>query len=250
MDRTHHDYWKTFYEYLTKNYIELTFEPNYCELVKSESPDFKTDFLGLEIVTATSEAQNTLFSLLRKYMNKDLDEIPDGLLNALGFDKKRMYQDESGVPLFFVTSQENGKLFFLRKSNGDMLLAGQIGFIPSDEFNSRMIVNKINEKINKLNSNYILLSSNMLGVYIDYAIISQETAYQKEMASYMKDYIEKELLRNLNNSRTHMFDLIYICFPDVVYKYVVETKSFDFKILTTFEITSAVNKTKNDVNSL
>lgn len=250
MEKTHHDYWKTFYEYLTKNYIETTFEPNFCELVKNESPDFKSDSVGLEIVTAASETQNALYTLLRKYMNKSLYEIPEGLLNALGFDKNKMYQDESGVHVFFIASEENGKLFLLQKPNGDMLLAGQIGFIPSDESNSRMIVNRVNEKMDKLNNNYMLFSNNVIGVYIDYAIIPEVIECQEEMARSMQDCIKKELLKNLNISRKQMFDIIYICFPDIVYKYVANSNTFSFKILSVSKISFVINKTKNDVNSL
>ena len=248
MDKTHHDYWKTFYELLTKNYIELTFEPTFDKLIKNESPDFKSDSVGLEIVTAASDTQNTLNSLLRKYMNKKIEDIPEGFLNTLGFYKNRMYQDASGVPVFYISSEQNGIIALLQRPNGDLLLAGQIGFIPSDEFNSYMIVSKVNEKIRKLNANYELLPNNIVGVYIDYAIIPEGVDYQEEMARIMQGYIEKELLNNLNVSEKYMFDIIYICFPDVVYKYNVSSGSFDFNILDTSKISTIVNCTRNEIS--
>lgn len=250
MEKTHHDYWKTFYEFLTKNYIELTFEPHFDVLIKNEGPDFKSDSIGLEIVTAASETQNTLNSLLRKYMNKKLDEIPEGFLNTLGFYKSKLYRDESGVPVFYISSEQSGIIAFLQRPNGDLLLAGQIGFIPSDEFNSHMIVRKINEKIDKLNNNYELFSSNIVGAYIDYAIIPEGIDYQKEMACRMQNYIEYELLNNLNTSKKYMFGLVYICFPDVVYKYNVCSRVFEFVILDNSKISSIISKTMNEISLL
>ncbi len=250
MDKTHHDYWKTFYELLAKNYIQLTFDPSFNSLIKNESPDFKSDSVGLEIVTAASDTQNTLNSLLRKYMNKNLEDIPEGFLNILGFYKDRVYQDASGVPVFYISSVQNGIIVLLQRSNGDLVLAGQIGFVPSDEFNSHMIVSKINEKIRKLNDNYELLPNNIVGVYIDYAIISEGVDYQEEMAQMMQGYIEKELFHNLNVSEKYMFDIIYICFPDVVYKYNVSSDTFNFKILDTSKISIILNNTRNEIKML
>ena len=102
MKNTDHNYWKTFYELLIKNYIETTFEPNFCNLEKSECPDFKSDSVGLEIVTATTENQNKLYSFIHKFQKKKIEEIPDKLLGMLGFDKNKMYQPEADIPLFFI----------------------------------------------------------------------------------------------------------------------------------------------------
>ena len=246
MDKTHHDYWKTFYEYLAKNYIELTFEPDFCNLIKNECPDFKSGKIGLEVVTAVTETQNALNSLLRKYLNKGIEEIPDGLLTNLGFHKESIYQVEVDNPLFCIASKSNGRLFFLKRPNDELLFAGQIGFIPNDEFNSQMIVNKINEKIAKLNNNYELCSQNVLGVYIEYPIIPEIINYQDEMARNMQDIIKKELLANLIIAEK-TFDTIFICFPDIVYKYAADTNVFSYEVLETPKITSIVNKTRNDI---
>ena len=250
MKKTHHDYWKTFYELLTKNYIESTFEPDFCNLNKGECPDFRSDSIGLEIVSAASESQNALKSLLRKYWNKNIDEIPVSFLNTLGFFKENLYKDDSKVPLYIVLSKENGRLLFIKDKDGKYLLFAHIGLLPSDEFNSELIVDMINAKIDKLNKNYDLMSRNVVGVYIDYPIIPELLEYRNEMANIMKDYIDKELLANLEISKEKMFDDIYICFPDVVYKFDPKESVFDFKILEVEQISAILNKTNGEIEDL
>ncbi len=250
MDKTHHDYWKTFYELLAKNYICATFEPDFQNLQKSECPDFKSDSIGLEIVTAATDAQNILNSLFRKFSNKKIQDIPDGLLNAAGFDRAKIYQDIDGKPVYFIQSEQNGTLLFLKRPNNDMILAGHIGFVPSDELSSQMIVQKINDKIEKLNNNYELRCSNVVGVYIEQAIIPEGIEYQEEMAEMMREQIKKELIGNLNVSREKMFNALYVCFPDIVYQFKPSTGDFDYRILETTNVSAIYDKTRTEISNL
>lgn len=102
MDKSHHDYLKTYYEYLTRNYIGHL-DSDYLNLQKGESPDFKSDKIGLEIVNALTDEEGRKNALTKKYLGKKIEDIPDKFLQSLGFDKSTLYQDnEPGKEMVFI----------------------------------------------------------------------------------------------------------------------------------------------------
>lgn len=138
---------------------------------------------------------------------------------------------------------------FIRMKNGDTIFSGHVTFLPSDEDVGLTVLNKINDKLKKLNKHYIFLPINAIGVYIGDPIIPEESSFQDEMALEVAKILKNTILNNVDHA-VKSFNPIYVCYPDIVYKFNPSNWEYEYTIIPNSDIESIVSRTLADVGNV
>ena len=203
---------KEFYELFSKAVLENFYPKIFCNLQKREKPDFANEYIGLEITLALEAYEGELKSLFENYKNKPYKQLPSKLLKKFGFQGMSNINDI----LYSQTSRKNGKLlYFYSKEKKDYILLGYISPLQSNGITVDVIMERINDKLEKLNSNYEIKNNNYLAILIQEQInyYGMENIFLSEI---IDEILKKIKAQDISNKYEYVFDKIYLIFLDKI----------------------------------
>ena len=203
-----------------KNYIEeyaMSVIKNeysyYCNLIKSESPDFANEKIGLEVTRAIRK-EGAVYSFLNRNIGKEYEESQDKELCKLGF-KEEMAVVPDTSNLYCKRSKNNGSFYYMKKTTNKYALVAYIGIVKDNDFTLSEIETAVKDKLSKLNNNYSIYQENDLAILINEQLNLTDDEYRKQniegLANKALNLIDD---LNSNNKYKNKFDKIFLVFID------------------------------------
>ena len=169
--------------------------------------------------------------MIQKYLGKPFSIIPKNLLLKLGFNKEPVALNDSF--LFCQRSEDSGTLYyFIDKSTNELRLVFVFGKLSHTTELDDTLAKSLQEKLNKLNSNYRVMKKNTVllikekqlnylipQVDLD-AVISSE--FNRCVNTIKKVYAENQM------SKYH-FDTVFILYLDNLF--VIDTDTWKQEII-------------------
>lgn len=197
----------------------------YKGLYKGESPDYYNDLIGIEITRAISTESGEMDAFWRNNHDQSFSSLSSKQLKKLGFKDCPLAVDSSET-IFMQKSECNGTLYYFKASDAsDMVLAGYIGVVKTDESSSDVIQSSVSSKLKKLNDHYRIKDENSLLI-----LIHEQTDFlycKDEIISIMMDEIIISIKKEYNNDYCRYFDKIFLVFIDVLL--AIDTNSWEYK---------------------
>ncbi|MBQ3419915.1 MAG: hypothetical protein IJH31_07275 [Erysipelotrichaceae bacterium] len=239
MEKTNHEYKKTFDECFCKNVI-ANYYCDYTNFSKYESPDFISEDICLEIRKALYVEGGKLKSFIDTYLGKDYNTIPTKLLKSLGFENEPIQSQENEYIYYQRRKNDYSLIEYIKLKNKKLIL---FAVYDHSLFNDQdqVVKEAIDVKIDKLNKHYLTRKINTLGI-----IYNQQLSYvYEEINNAIVDSIIKKIETTKEQSVEKYYDEIFILFMDCLLKVNVASLEFE-KHTISKDVLDQINKNTQD----
>lgn len=214
---------KESYENFAKNALEYYFSDKFSNLQKFESPDWVNEKVGVEVTRAITTNEGCIDAFFKKNKGKKYVDLPQKQLNNMGFNTE---PSKSNITIFYEQrSKSNGTLSYIKNQESDLILFALTGGFGLVSDCSIAITNAVKNKIEKLNSQYLIKDENDLVVLIDEQLnyfVGQDEIIDETLRETIK---RLSSLKQGTESKIE-FDYIYLIFFDNIF--VVDFKTLDY----------------------
>lgn len=215
--------YKDSYENFAKNALAYYFPDKFLNLQKFECPDWVNEKVGVEVTRAITANEGCVDAFFKNNKGKKYVELAQKELKKMGFNTAPL---KSNVTVFHdQRSKSNGTLSYIKNKEGDLILFALTGGFELISDCSISITNAVKNKLEKLNSHYLIKNENDLVVLID-----EQLNYLVGQDEIIAETLDKIIMRLwvLKKERKGKmeFDYIYLMFFDNIF--VVNFKTLDY----------------------